>query len=150
MEINSEYLLTFLLNASWQITVVVALAALASGLLRNGPARYRQLIWMAALLASLMVPIYSTTKPAVTASLPVNAPVPVTLDDGFASTLSAGPMASATAGAPPVVHFSASASVIVTAVYCLCSYPARSDSRGHGRKHCPSELRPKRASLRQL
>jgi cell division septation protein DedD len=64
METNSEYLLTFLLNASWQITIVVALAALASSLLHNGPARYRHLIWEAALLAAIIVPI-SSTKSAI-------------------------------------------------------------------------------------
>ena len=38
---TSEFILNFVLNSCWQIAVIVALAALASRLLKNGPARYR-------------------------------------------------------------------------------------------------------------
>ena len=90
METISEYLMTFLLNAGWQIAVVVALSTLADRLLRNGPARYRQLIWVAALVASIGVPIYSTLKPAVTASMSVNVPAPLLETAGSTSTSTAG------------------------------------------------------------
>ena len=56
MEKLSEALLTFLVNGVWQIAIIVALAALASLILRNGPAHYRHLIWTCSLVACIIVP----------------------------------------------------------------------------------------------
>jgi hypothetical protein len=52
---TSEFILNFVLNSCWQIAALVAVAALASWLLRNGPARYRHVLWVVALAASLIV-----------------------------------------------------------------------------------------------
>src|SRR5678815_5517061 len=59
---TSEFILNFVLNSCWQIAALVAVAALASWLLRNGPARYRHVLWVVALAASLIVPVLTTTR----------------------------------------------------------------------------------------
>ena len=58
----SEFVLNFVLNACWQIVAIFAIAALASWLLRNGPARYRHTLWMVALTACLVVPLLTATR----------------------------------------------------------------------------------------
>lgn len=61
METISWYVLTFLLNSLWQIPVVACVAALAAWLLRHGPAGHRHAVWVAALIASLALPVVSTS-----------------------------------------------------------------------------------------
>ena len=51
---TSEFILNFVLNSCWQIAAIFALAALASLLLKNGPARYRHALWVVALMVSTM------------------------------------------------------------------------------------------------
>ena len=53
----SEFILNFVLNSFWQTAVVFAIAAGASWLLRNAPARYRHTLWVAALAMSLIAPL---------------------------------------------------------------------------------------------
>ncbi len=59
---TSEFILNFVLNSCWQIAAIFAIAALASRLLRNGPARYRHTIWVFALVVSLVVPLLTATR----------------------------------------------------------------------------------------
>ena len=59
---TSEFILNFVLNSCWQIAAIVAVAALASWLLRNGPARYRHALWIVALVTSLIIPLLTTTR----------------------------------------------------------------------------------------
>src|SRR5215217_3095571 len=59
---TSEFILNFVLNACWQIAAIVLVAACASWLLRNGPARYRHALWLVALVTSLIVPLLTTTR----------------------------------------------------------------------------------------
>ena len=59
---TSEFILNFVLNAAWQMTAIFLVAALASWMLRNGPARYRHTLWVIALVASLVVPLLTTTR----------------------------------------------------------------------------------------
>jgi beta-lactamase regulating signal transducer with metallopeptidase domain len=61
METINWYLLTFLLNALWQIPVIAGGAALAARLLRHGPANHRHVVWVAALIASVALPVVSTS-----------------------------------------------------------------------------------------
>ena len=58
---TSEFIVNFLLNSCWQIAVIVAVAAVLSRLLKNGPARYRHVLWIFALAASLVVPLLTAT-----------------------------------------------------------------------------------------
>lgn len=64
METLSSYLFTFLLNSLWQIPLVACIAALADRLLRHGPANHRHAVWVIALIASLALPIVSTSNVA--------------------------------------------------------------------------------------
>jgi beta-lactamase regulating signal transducer with metallopeptidase domain/HEAT repeat protein len=59
---TSEFILNFVLNSAWQVTAIFVIAVLASWLLRNGPARYRYALWVIALVASLVVPLLTTTR----------------------------------------------------------------------------------------
>lgn len=59
METISRTLLTFLLNSLWQILLIGAVAALASRLMRQGPASHRHAVWAAALFASVLLPLAS-------------------------------------------------------------------------------------------
>src|SRR5215213_463621 len=73
---TSEFILNFVLNSCWQIAAIVAVAALASWLLRKGPARYRHALWIFALGMSVFVPLLTATRfvPAWTSNLQVVAP----------------------------------------------------------------------------
>ena len=58
----AQLLLTFLLNASWQIAVVCAFAACCSWLLRGTAAWCRHSVWVAAIVISLCLPVISSLK----------------------------------------------------------------------------------------
>src|ERR1043165_1143359 len=88
MRISSQLLLTFLLNAFWQVALIAGLAALGSWLLRNSPARYRHWLWASALCLAFFVP-------AFTASL-------ILLDNVNPSS---APVLLATETIPPLVNF---------------------------------------------
>jgi beta-lactamase regulating signal transducer with metallopeptidase domain/uncharacterized membrane protein YkoI len=62
MKISSQLLLTFLLNACWQIVLIAALASLGSWLLRDSSARYRHWVWVAALCLAFLVPALTSSR----------------------------------------------------------------------------------------
>ena len=62
MRTSSQLLLTFLLNACWQIALIAGLAALGSWLLRNSLARYRHWLWVSALCLAFIVPAFTATR----------------------------------------------------------------------------------------
>src|SRR2546426_6896205 len=55
----SELLLNFLLNATWQIVVITFVASVGARLLKHAPARYRHALWVASLLLSVVLPLWS-------------------------------------------------------------------------------------------
>jgi TonB family protein len=57
-----QLLLTFLLNAVWQVPLIVASAAFCSWLLRQATARYRHLVWVAALFLSFGLPAFAGSR----------------------------------------------------------------------------------------
>ena len=61
MRIIAQLLLTFVLNASWQVALITACAALCNWLLRGTTARYRHALWVGTLLLSVCVPILSSS-----------------------------------------------------------------------------------------
>lgn len=82
MRVTAQLLLTFLLNASWQIALVVAVAAACDWLLRGTAARYRHMLWVAALGLALVLPMLGPARELKTwlgsSSQPVEiAPAPV-------------------------------------------------------------------------
>ena len=116
MSPNSSQLLTFLLNATWQVPVLALLAMGITKLMRNSPAAYRHWVWVAALVASLVLPAASSMRPRRSAAhvAPIDfRPVPV--------------VSSGTAPAPDVaeqpqrrsVSLASSVAAMVTAAYAL-------------------------------
>jgi beta-lactamase regulating signal transducer with metallopeptidase domain len=57
METISRTLLTFMLNALWQVPLAAAVAALGCRLMRRGPAWHRHALWVAALFAAVLLPL---------------------------------------------------------------------------------------------
>src|ERR1044071_7947053 len=58
----SEFILNFVLNSIWQVTAIFVVAAVASWLLRNGPARYWHTLWIIAPVASFVVALLTVTR----------------------------------------------------------------------------------------
>jgi len=62
MRVGAQLLLTFLLNASWQVALVAAFAAVCDWLLRGTAPRYRHGLWIAALVLALALPLLSSAS----------------------------------------------------------------------------------------
>ncbi|HEU4508008.1 MAG TPA: M56 family metallopeptidase [Pyrinomonadaceae bacterium] len=62
MKTSSDLLLTFLLNACWQVVLIAALASFGSWLLRNSVARYRHWLWVSALCLAFLVPALTSLQ----------------------------------------------------------------------------------------
>lgn len=59
MDRISELVAGFLLNATWQIAAIALFAWICSRLLRSAAARYRHALWVASLMLSLALPLWS-------------------------------------------------------------------------------------------
>ena len=59
---TSEFILNFVLNAGWQIAAIFVVTAVASWLLRKGPARYQHALWIVALAACVTAPLLTATR----------------------------------------------------------------------------------------
>jgi beta-lactamase regulating signal transducer with metallopeptidase domain len=70
METISRALLTYGVNALWQLPLVAAAAFVAARFLRQAPARYVHAIWCAALITAVVVPAASIGKLATTPGPP--------------------------------------------------------------------------------
>src|SRR6476659_9964200 len=57
----NQLLMTFLLNACWQIAVIAGVAALSDRLLRNATSRHRHILWVTALGLAFVVPALAST-----------------------------------------------------------------------------------------
>src|SRR5690349_15419710 len=62
MTLSSQLLLTFLLNACWQILLITTFASLGSWLLRNSFARYRHCVWATAICVAFFVPAFTSSQ----------------------------------------------------------------------------------------
>src|SRR4030095_50673 len=62
MRFLEQVLLTFLLNAAWQVGLIVAFGVVCDWLLRDVAARYRHFLWVAALGACFGVPVLSSVR----------------------------------------------------------------------------------------
>ena len=71
METLSRLVLTFLLNALWQVILATALAAIAVRLLQRAPARYRHVPWVMGLAISLLLPLASLPESGTLLRQPV-------------------------------------------------------------------------------
>jgi beta-lactamase regulating signal transducer with metallopeptidase domain len=105
MENISHSLLTFLLNALWQAPLAWAVAALACRFMPNGPARHRHFVWVAALLAAILLPVLSTRTPQ-RRTVQTAPPVAETAAAPAAAASSAATPAAAAPSTTPSVAFS--------------------------------------------
>jgi beta-lactamase regulating signal transducer with metallopeptidase domain/uncharacterized membrane protein YkoI len=62
MKTSSQLLLTFLLNAVWQIALLAALASLGVWLLRRSAMRFQHWLWVGALCLSVLVPAIAVVR----------------------------------------------------------------------------------------
>ena len=74
MRLSSQILLTFLLNAFWQIALIAVMAALGSWLLRNSVARHRHSVWVTALCLTFLIPAFTSLRSLFEDVTPVNTP----------------------------------------------------------------------------
>ena len=75
MKLSSPLVLTFLLNALWQVALIAGLAALGSSLLRNSVARYRHWLWSSALCLAFFVPAFTASQMLLDNVTPKTSPV---------------------------------------------------------------------------
>jgi len=83
----------FVVNAAWQVTVIAIVASICAKPMRNAPASARHAVWVAALVMSVVLPIWSATPRRVVRPMNVS----------FAHTSTqwgAGALAGGGAGAP--------------------------------------------------
>ncbi len=80
MKIFNEFLLTFLLNASWQIALIAAAAGLGDWLLRRTPVSYRHFLWVTALLLSLVMPLVTSVSAGTNGAAIASSPQEIRTD----------------------------------------------------------------------
>ncbi len=102
MRISSPLVLTFLLNALWQVALIAGFAAFGSWLLRNSVARYRHWLWASALCLAFFVPAFTASQ---------------TLFDTVAQSNT--PLILATETIPPLVETGISAPAAITNTFRL-------------------------------
>lgn len=96
MKTSSELLLTFLLNACWQVALIAALASCGSWLLKNSVARYRHWLWVSALCLAFLVPavtsLRSLTDDSISTAVFAHETIPpLVAAEPFSATTSAPP-----------------------------------------------------------
>jgi len=72
MQTINRIIVGYLLNSFWQITVIAALALLCSTFLRRAPSRYRHILWVLCLAASVLVPAATVVMQVGRAGQPEN------------------------------------------------------------------------------
>src|SRR6185295_15261707 len=82
MKTEIQILLTFVLNALWQATLIVAFAAVADWVMRGVAPRFRHYLWVVTLFACLIIPALSClplsgSATAQQAALSPLGPIPV-------------------------------------------------------------------------
>lgn len=65
MKIANQLLLTFVINACWQIALIVSFAALSGRFLRQSSARFQHALWVSGLLLCLAVPLLTSVVPSI-------------------------------------------------------------------------------------
>jgi TonB family protein len=87
MRVGAQLVLTFLLNASWQIALVVAFAAACDWLLRGTAARYRHGLWIAALGLAFVLPLLAPARLLKTYLSPKPQPVEIANSPVFVTSV---------------------------------------------------------------
>ncbi|MCA1576308.1 MAG: M56 family metallopeptidase [Acidobacteria bacterium] len=58
----SDFVVNYIVNATWQIAAIAIVAAAGAFLLRNAPARYRHVLWLAVLFLCAFVPLLTASR----------------------------------------------------------------------------------------
>ncbi len=126
MRISSQLLLTFLVNACWQIALVTVVAALCACLLRGTAARYRHLLWVAALALAFGLPVVTCSQLLGSTFFSAQAWSPTTAQLGAAGSLPSPQPIGADAPAllpmketSPFIFISKNVAAVVVALYLL-------------------------------
>lgn len=131
MRTISQLLLTFLLNACWQIALVTAVAALCARLLRRTSARYQHLFWVIALAFSFGLPVLTCShllggaffsEPPLTTVRPEGeafAPAPQLIPDTQASLPTTTPAALKETAPFILFNFNRNVAAVVVVLYLL-------------------------------
>ncbi|MEO8595723.1 MAG: M56 family metallopeptidase [Candidatus Solibacter sp.] len=117
MMIESRDGLTFLLNSLWQVTLAWLVAVCVCRLLRKGPASHRHAVWVAAMVAAVLLPLTSLRGPAQVQGPQFAPPLPEPAAVGTAA-----PVRVAFAPAEPARSVSVAAttaSVLLGAYFCF-------------------------------
>ena len=59
MDVTNCFLVTYLVNAMWQVPTITIVAALCARLMHHAPPRYKHRLWVAALLLGIVLPLLS-------------------------------------------------------------------------------------------
>ncbi len=125
MKSAAEYLLSFLLNASWQVALVAVVASLADLLLRRTMARYRHWVWVVALLLSLALPVLTSMLPLLNASTPAAAAPPIeAVAPVVIANIPESSLAAATTVPPRLEIGGGVAAILLTVFFIFISYRA--------------------------
>ncbi len=120
METISRTLLTFLLNALWQVPLAWAVAALACRLMPNGPARHRHAVWVAALCAAFLLPALTLRTPQAAAPHTAMPARPLAGDAGATAPVRPGAAApAATAPIASAVTFTHDWAMLLLGAYAM-------------------------------
>jgi TonB family protein len=101
MRVGAQLVLTFLLNASWQIALVVLFAAACDWLLRGTAARYRHWLWIAALGLAFVLPLLGPARLIKTSLSPKPQPAEIATTPVFVTWVYSPELDSAEAPAKP-------------------------------------------------
>ena len=118
MKTTSEFLLTFLLNAFWQIALIAAAAAFGDWLLRRTVVRYRHLLWVAALGLSLVLPLITSGRQGGT-SAPVTLPPQQIALGPITTDLTPKSSQTSAAAAKSTFHISQSVAIGLLGLYLM-------------------------------
>jgi TonB family protein len=80
MRTTSELLLTFLLNAGWQLALIAGFAVLGDLLLGRALVRVRHLLWVAALAISFLLPLITVLNSPRQRAVSTSAPQEIVID----------------------------------------------------------------------
>jgi beta-lactamase regulating signal transducer with metallopeptidase domain/uncharacterized membrane protein YkoI len=125
MRTTSQLLLTFLLNACWQIALVTAVAALCARLLRRTSARHQHLLWVTALTFCFSLPVM-TSAPLLAGAFFSEPPRTIVrpASGGFAPTPqltldTQAPLPTSLKEATPFILINRNVAVVVLLLYLL-------------------------------
>ena len=100
MDAINRLLVTYLINATWEILLITAITAVCSRLLRRVASEYRHLVWVAALILSVLLPLWSLHNLRLQNAPSTRLLTPITFETTTSNPapMTAAPVNSASAG----------------------------------------------------